>query len=1019
VTLKPRHIHVIRLAAALPLLIGSIIAAADEQAVPWKTGAVALPATSIEQMETAIAEASGERMHVVARFDAVPSESEREALAASGLHVLSYIGSGAYFASIDVQTTDAATLAATPGLVGLAAVNREWKLHPALAARQIPDWAVVDVEPDGQRCVAAYVVFHQDVDLIEGAELVEAGGGAVVGLLESMNALVVETSEESIETLAAADEVQWIEPPLPQLSPTNDGVRLVTQADEAQAPPYELDGSGVTVLVYDGGTGRETHLDFQSRLLALDSSGLNAHATHVAGTIGGAGVANPLYRGVAPGVTMLSYGLEGAGSDGPLYTNPGDLENDFADAILAGGAVLSNTSLGSNVEANGFDCEWQGDYGVTGALIDGIVRGSFGEPFRAVWAAGNERPGYRCNIEGYGEYYSIAPPSGAKNQLCVGAVNSNDDESMTGFSSWGPTDDGRLKPDICAPGCQVEGDYGITSCSSSGDSSYHSMCGTSMASPAVCGLSALVLQDYQEQFPGQPLPRNSFLKALFAHTAADLGNVGPDYCFGYGSARVRDAIDMMRTGRFCEDVVDHGESYTRTVTVEAGDPELKVTLAWDDVPGTPNAEIVLVNDLDLVAVAPDGTRHYPWTLDPLAPSDPAVRTQADHRNNIEQVLVENPAAGEWTISVEGHNVPDGPQPFSLIGDGAQNIVTVIYLPDGLPDLVAPGAEYDFDVRIAAFGQELVAGSAVLHYRVDDGEFTEVPLTELGGGLYRVALPACECGEVPSYYVSVESTVLGTTTLPRSAPAETFTHGIGAWTPLFVDNFEYDGDWTVIDDAISGNWERADPEEVISLGVVTQPEDDHTPGWGSLCYVTGPLAGLHASMYDVDGGPSHLISPVIDLAGRDAIIGYWRWYHMSTNTDDTFVVAVTNDGVNWTTVEEILRSFGEWMHAEWRVADYVEPTATVQVRFTVNDTDPGSLIEGLVDDFSVVHLTCGTQPVTGDLDGDGDVDLSDLAEMLANYGTTGGATYADGDLDGDEDVDLSDLALLLSNYGAGG
>ena len=1007
--------RVTRWAVALPLLIGSILTYAGEQNVPWKSGASSVQAVTVELSSRAIVQARNGQTHIVMKFEALPNAGQREALASKGLTLLRYIGDGAYFAAIDPGLAEADALAATPDLVGLAPVRVECKLHPALAANRAPEWSIVETDSSGKLRIAACILFHPDVDLYEGANLVEAAGGSIVDRLQSLNGLVVEISESSVPTLAAEDAVQWIEPPLPTLTATNDQVRLVTQADEAQAQPYALDGSGVTVLVYDGGTARETHLDFQSRLIALDSSGLSAHATHVAGTIGGAGVANPLYRGMAPGVTMLSYGLEDVGSEGPLYTNPGDMENDFSDAVLTGGAMLANCSLGSNVESNGFDCEWQGDYGVTDALIDGMIRGSFGEPFRTVWSAGNERPGYRCNIEGFGEYYSIAPPSGAKNHLCVGAVNSND-ESMTGFSSWGPTDDGRLKPDVCAPGCQVEGDYGITSCSSSGDSSYRSLCGTSMASPAVCGLAALVLQDYQEQFPGQPLPRNSFLRALFAHTAVDLGNVGPDYSFGYGSVRVCDAIDLLRDGRFYEATVDHEGTYSRTVTVETGDPELKVTLAWDDVPGTPNAEIVLVNDLDLEVVAPDGTRYYPWTLNPLAPSDPAVQTQADHINNIEQVSVENPAAGEWTISVVGYNVPDGPQPFSLVGDGARNITTVIYLPDGLPDLVAPGAAYDLNVQIAAFGQELVPDSARLHYRVDEGEFSEIPLTELGGELYRATLPPRECGEVPSYYLSVDSTVLGISTLPVNAPAATFTHGIGAWTPLFADNFEQAGNWTVIDDAISGNWERADPEEVTNLGVITQPEDDHTPGAGSLCYVTGPLAGLHPSMYDVDGGPSHLISPVINLAEHDALVGYWRWYHMSISTDDSLVVAVTNDGVNWIPVEEIRRSFGEWMYAEWRVADYVEPTATVQVRFTVCDSDPGSLIEALVDDFSVVHLTCGTQPVIGDLDGDGDVDLSDLATLLANYGMTEEAVYEEGDLDGDGDVDLSDLATLLSAYG---
>lgn len=960
---------------ALLLFAGSMLVVAAERHVPWRLGHAALPAVSAERLAAVWPEVNSGRPHVVVQFDVPPPAEQRATLAARGLRLLRYIGGGAYFAALDANATDPDQLGATAGLVGLDTLRTEWKLHPALAAGQIPSWAAVARDtPDSQR-VAVYVLLHADVDLSGGAALVEACGATVRALLASVNGLVLELPAAGIPAVAALDGVQWIEPPLPLLSGTNDGNRARTQADLVQEPPYGLDGSGVTVLVYDGGTARASHVDFAGRLSALDNSGTITHATHVAGTIGGAGIANATYRGMAPGVTMLSYGLEGAGSVGPLYTNPGDIETDFADAVNVGGAVVSNASLGSNVEANGFDCAWQGDYGVTDALIDAIVRGALGAPFRMIWAAGNERSGSRCDVEGYGDYYSIAPPGGAKNHLTVGGVNSNDD-SMTTFSSWGPTDDGRIKPDVCAPGCQIGGDFGVTSCSATGDASYVSLCGTSMAAPTVCGLAALVLQDFQAQFPGQPLPRNALLRALFAHTAVDLGNPGPDFKFGYGSVRVRDAVELLRTGHFCEATVDQGGSYTRTVVVAPDTPQLKVTLAWDDVPAVPNASVALVNDLDLVVTGPDATQHYPWSLDPLNPANAAVQTQADHVNNIEQVVVDNPAAGEWTIAVVGQNVPDGPQTFALVGDGAENIVTVIALPNGRPDLVPPHTAWHLDVRIAAFGQSLVPGTARLHYRVNDGPFAVIPLAALGGDLYQVTLPPRACGEVPGYYISVEATIEGTVTLPAAAPGETFSHEIGVWTPLFADDFEQPSDWTVLAGAITGNWERADPQQVVNLGVVTQPEDDHSPEDGYLCYTTGPLAGLHPSAYDVDGGPSHLLSPVLDLAGRDALVSYWRWYHMSVNMDDALVVAVSNDGVTWAPVEEVRRSAAEWIHAEWRVSDFVQPSATVQVRFTVNDTDPGSLIESLIDDFAVRHATC-TATLPGDLNCDGTVDFGDI------------------------------------------
>jgi len=629
------------------------------------TPAFASPAASF-----AAQAAPGRVNRVIVRFSAPVEAAARQALRDAGVELLTYIGDYSYFASVSAERLDLAALDRIPALLGAETIGREYKLHRDLLAGEVPPWAVVaevETEAGPEELVAAYVVFHRDVALDpDGAALCYRHGAVIRSFLYSINAAVIELPRSRIEPLAAEDAVQWIEPPMPGFDTTNDSNRALTQANLVQAAPYNLTGAGVNVMVYDGGTARASHVDFQGRLTVRDSSGMGSHPTHVCGTVGGAGVGNAAYKGMAPGVTIQSYGFEVVGGLQPgfLYTDPGDLEADYNQAINTYGAVISNNSIGSNIESNNYNCAWQGDYGATSALIDAIVRGSLGQPFRVVWAAGNERQGTRCNVEGYGSYYSIAPPSGAKNHIAVGAVNSNDD-SMTSFSSWGPTDDGRLKPDISAPGCQSGGDNGVTSCDSTSNTAYTSMCGTSMACPTTTGLAALMLQDYRAQFPGRPDFRNSTLKILLAHTAVDRGNVGPDYQFGYGSVRVKDAIDFMRSGNFLEEQVGQGETYSVLVVVEPGTPVMKVTLAWDDYPAAPVAYGTLVNDLDLRVYDPSNNRRYPWTLNPTNPSAPAVQTAEDHVNNIEQVLVNSPAAGVWRVEVYGHNVPQGPQPFSL------------------------------------------------------------------------------------------------------------------------------------------------------------------------------------------------------------------------------------------------------------------------------------------------------------------------------------------------------------------
>ncbi len=635
---------------------------------------------------------SGQR-HFVMQFSGPVTEAERAKLSAAGVTLQSYLGDNAFFASRS-GAIDAGAVTRAASLIDAFGIQVNWKLHPSFLSGNLPSWGVQRkaVAPAGEpsdkpqsseealvardkaTTVAAYVMFHPDVPLEPvGVNLALRHGAFVRSKVSGANALVVEMPLESVQLLVGEDEVQWMEPPLPAMAEINAENRVRTGANVVQAAPYSLDGSGVTVLVYDGGLLRTTHVDFQGRAVngpepACET--LSDHSTHVAGTIGGAGVANANNKGMAPAVSLVGHALNQGNppgcslSSGFLYTDPGDMQADYTDAIVNRDAHIANNSIGTNTAPNGFPCDWEGNYGVTDVLIDKIVRGTpgiaNGEPFRVVWANGNERGSGRCGTT----YRTTAPPACAKNHITVGALNSNDD-SLTSFTSWGPADDGRMKPDISAPGCQVGGDNGVTSCFSGSDTAYGVFCGTSMASPTVCGLSALLLQDYRNQFPSRPDFRNSTLKILFAHTAVDLGNAGPDNQFGYGSVRIQPAVDFMRTGNFLEASVTQGQSYNVLVVVNPGDPEFKATLAWDDPPGTPNVNPALVNDLDLVVFDPSNTQRFPWTLDVNNPGNPAVQTQKNSVDNIEQVRVASPAAGIWRIEVRGFNVPQGPQPFSL------------------------------------------------------------------------------------------------------------------------------------------------------------------------------------------------------------------------------------------------------------------------------------------------------------------------------------------------------------------
>jgi len=338
--------------------------------------------------------------------------------------------------------------------------------------------------------------------------------------------------------------------------------------------------------------------------------------------------------------------------------------------------------------------------------------------------------------------------------------------------------------------------------------------------------------------------------------------------------------------------------------------------------------------------------------------------------------------------------------FCIKGLATGNPPLNIILPDGVPGILTPDETTPILVQIDEWADAYVPGSGLLHYRYHGSSFVTSPLTAQGGGLYGAILPAAQCSDVPEYYFSAEGSLSGDNFNPSDAPATTYSSRVGDLDSVWADAFESNLGWTVYSGATTGNWERADPQEVYydAIGLITQPGDDHTPT-GTLCFVTGPLAGAGPGSYDVDGGPTRLTSPTLNLAGMDARVSYWRWFHISTTWDDSLHVEISNDGgASWVRVESVADR-ETWTYVDWWVSDYVTPTATVRVRFIISDEDPGSLIEALVDDFAVDEVVCEQAcfcGVKGDIDNTGDptpLDVAFLVKLV--YKSLDGRVYPDG------------------------
>ncbi|MFC1890740.1 hypothetical protein ACFL4G_13400, partial [Thermodesulfobacteriota bacterium] len=208
----------------------------------------------------------------------------------------------------------------------------------------------------------------------------------------------------------------------------------------------------------------------------------------------------------------------------------------------------------------------------------------------------------------------------------------------------------------------------------------------------------------------------------------------------------RETIDRMRAKSLVEDEIAQGETDTYYLIVQEGDPLMKATLVWDDYPGTANADPVLVNDLDLVVTDPEGTRHYPWTLDPDNPADTAVRIQEDHKNNIEQVLVEAPLEGLWTINVTGA-IPEGPQTYSVV-------FTPVYTGVSSYGVVSfDSLQYACEAAVGVFVSDLdLLGTGIVDVALTtsggDAETLTLVETMADTGIFEAVIPLTEGGAFP-------------------------------------------------------------------------------------------------------------------------------------------------------------------------------------------------------------------------------------------------------------------------------
>jgi uncharacterized repeat protein (TIGR01451 family) len=707
----------------------------ERPVVPLATGRITLPPSVPETLPQQVGELVERRLArtgaapatapVIVLFEGPLDQETRERLTAAGVDILDRLDPRSYTVSISPEGAD--RLAELPGVVSATVFPPDSKIAPEARSAGAFEW---ERRQAGRR---AYSVLF-----FEGTPAEE-----VVALREELNAeleafdarsfpivrtAIVVIDPEDLPRLAAEPSVQKIEPaPPPDEDQNLLNAQPLSNVDDVQTPPYNLNGTGITVGVWEfGNTVYAAHLDLTPRVIvqAGQTATNDDHAAHVAGTIGASGVNVANAEGMAPNATIASW----------------DSANDAAEmtnaATSPGGAgqptpiQISNHSYGTIVGWNGAGTTFTnnqnlfGQYNIQAQGYDNIVAQT---GLIVVKSAGNDRnnapavpvPGQPadCFQGGLAVAADCIDPRGtAKNIITVGAMTGP--AGITGFSSYGPTDDGRIKPDLMAHGFNLlslacncfddrDGD-GLDDVPNS-TTSNRTLSGTSMSTPVVSGVAALVLQEAGRLGIGIT---PAAVKALLVQTAQDVqgigqSNPGPDFATGYGIADVQAAVDLLRLpggpGLVQDTIATAGAAgaFTRAFVVPAGQPELRMTLAWTDPAGTP-----LQNDLDLRLIAPNSTAVTPWRLNPAAPGTAAVRNGGDDAvNNVEQVSVLSPAAGIWQAQVTAKATSASfPQAFALAGPFSPVAPLSIAKADS-PDPVAAGGQLTYTISVTNSGPD--------------------------------------------------------------------------------------------------------------------------------------------------------------------------------------------------------------------------------------------------------------------------------------------------------------------------
>ncbi|MEO6190274.1 MAG: S8 family serine peptidase [Saprospiraceae bacterium] len=576
-----------------------------------------------------------EKYYAILQFKELPNLERKQSLAMEGIRLYDYLGGTNYLACFESSVSFR-----NINIFSVSKLTLESR-----SSDEIRNGEYCNEEINGIAKLSIQYLPELDINYV--SDQCKYLGIFINKVSEQNRLIFIECKFNQIQHVLKSKWIQHIECTAKKGEPEDRegrSMHRVNQISGIASKGINLDGEGVNVLVRDDGPVGP-HIDFNTRLINQTFGADGNHGDGVSGIICGAANIDPLMEGMAPAAKLYVI----------------NYQDDFLDNTESlhknSGVVVTNSSY-----SNGCN----GGYTIITQIVDRMSNNN--PTLLHCFSAGNSN-----NLDcGYGAGNQWGNITGGHKigKNVITAANLTITGVIDGSSSRGPTKDGRLKPDVSSRGTNENStDIGNT---------YQVFGGTSAASPGVAGTAVLLYQAFKN-LNNQNNPNSALIKATLMNTATDLGTQGPDYVYGFGVIDGLRAYNLIKEHRYQEIVVKQNDNLEIKITVPTNSSIARFMIYWAEKESSLNARKVLINDIDMEVLSPTGTKILPWVLNPTADANSLAEGAlpgVDTLNNFEQVAIQFPQAGEYTIIIKGKFIPDNSVPTYFLYDFPENKLNI-------------------------------------------------------------------------------------------------------------------------------------------------------------------------------------------------------------------------------------------------------------------------------------------------------------------------------------------------------